>query len=159
LMVHGYHAMRDALQVEVAAKHGYRWYHDEPNLTAGIMSLVKPDQGPYNLQTSMDVVHQGYGAMPIKGMTSSAHPLVLAGVLAHVAERTGAAAGAELAPDSPPPKGSVAEVFAEAMRTNVPVKTLMPESGDPSSLAVSDEAKARIRDALSAGSIVIVPQS
>jgi hypothetical protein len=158
LFVHGYHAARDALQVDIATRHGYRWYHNEPNLTAGILAPVKAEQDRYSLAASIDLVHQGYGVLPIQGTTPSAHPLVLAGVLAHVAERTGAEAGAELSPEAPPPAGSVAQVFEEAARAGVPIQTLTPETGDPGALAISDVARTRVREALTAGYVVIVPE-
>lgn len=158
LLVHGYHAARDRLQVEVAAGHGYRWYHDEPNLTAAILAPTEATPNQYYLSASLDVLHQGYGVLPIAGVTPSAHPRILAGVLAHVAERSGAEASAMLTPKSPPPSGSVAQVFAEAARTKVAIRTLMPKTTDHLALAVSDTAKTRIGEALKAGYVVIVPE-
>lgn len=157
LLVHGYHAARDALQIELAAAQGYRWYHDQPNLTAAILAPVKI-ANQFKLGASLDVIHQGYGVVPLKGVTPSVHPRVLAGVLAHVAERTGAEAGAELTPDDPPPAGSVAQVFEAAARTGVAIRTLTSKTADLSTLAISGVAKARITEALTAGFVVIVPE-
>lgn len=158
LLVHGYHASRDWLQVEVAAAHGYRWYNDQPNLTAAILSPVRSNPEEFSLAASLDVIHQSYGVVPLAGAGQSVHPRVLAGVLAHVAERAGADAGADLTPDTPPPAGSVAQVFAEAARTGVAIRTLPPKSTDVASLAISSVAKARIKEALAGGFVVIVPE-
>lgn len=158
LLVHAYFAARDRLQVEVASVHGSRWYHDEPNLTAAILEPAEADAGQFNLRVSLDLLHQGYGVLPIAGATPTAHPRVLAGVLAHVAERTGAEAGAELTPEAPVPVGSVGQVFEEAARAGIAIRTLTPQTADLSSLAVSDAAKARIGEALAAGYLVVVPE-
>jgi hypothetical protein len=83
---------------------------------------------------------------------------VLAGVLAHVAERVGAETGAQLTPESPPPPGSVGQVFEAAARAGIAIRTLTPQTADLSSLDVSDVAKARIGEALAAGYIVVVPE-
>lgn len=157
LLVHGYHAARDALQIELAAAQGYRWYHDQPNLTAAILAPVKV-ANQFKLGGSLDVIHQGYGVVPLTGVTPTVHPQVLAGVLAHVAERTGAEAGAELTPDDPPPAGSVAQVFEAAARSGLAIRTLSAKMADVPALGVSAVAKARITAALAAGFVVIVPE-
>ncbi len=158
LLVHGYHSARDWLQVEIAADRGYRWYHDEPNLTAAIVSLVEIAAGEYRISASLDVIHQGYGVVPFAGATPSVQPLVLAGVLAHVAERTGADTAAELAPDAPPPAGSVAQVFEQAAREGLAIQTITPEHLDLANLSISDVAKVRITAAVAAGYVVVVPE-
>lgn len=158
MLVHGYHATRDLLQVEIAADRGYRWYHDEPNLTAAIVAPVEVSPDQYRITASLDVIHQGYGVVSLSGETPNAHPRVLAGVLAHVAEQAGADASAELTPDAPPPAGSVAHVFEAAARSGVAIVTLTSESSDLDRLAVSESAKARIADALAAGYVVVAPE-
>jgi hypothetical protein len=158
LLVFGYHAARDRLQIEVAAGHGYRWYHDEPNLTAAIVAPVAVGREQFAISASLDVIHQGYGLVPITGETPTVHPLVLAGVLAHVAEVAGTDAAEELTPEAPPPESSVAHVFEEAARAGLAIRTVTPETTDLSTLAVSDIAKARIGEALAAGYLVVVPE-
>lgn len=158
VLVHGYHAARDALQIEIAADRGYRWYHNEPNLTAARVAPVAVAADQFRISAALDILHQGYGVVPLAGATPAVHPLVLAGVLAHVAERAGADAGAELSPEAPPPAGSVAQVFEEAARAGVSIRTLTPQSNDLANLAVSGAAKARIAEALAAGYVVVVPE-
>lgn len=158
VMAHGAFAARDGLQAEIAAAYGYRWYHDRPNITAAILAPDTRDASAIRLEASLDLIAQGYATMPLAGTTGSVHPQVLAGVLAHVAERFGAEAGAVLTPDSPPPAGSVAQVFAEAASAGVPIRTLLPGAADLSALAVSAVAKARIGEALASGYVVIVPE-
>jgi hypothetical protein len=158
LLVHGYHATRDVLQVEVAADRGYRWYHDEPNLTATVVVPVEIADDKYRTSASLDILHQGYGLVELDGERPAVHPEVLAGVLAHVAERVGADAGAALAPDSPTPAGSVVQVFEEAAKAGLEIRTFTSEASDLDGLDVSDVARARIAEALAAGYVVIVPE-
>ena len=158
VMAHGSFAARDGLQAEIAASYGYRWYHDQPNITAAILAPDTSDPAAVRLEASLDLMSQGYAVVPLAGTTGSVHPQVLAGVLAHVAERFGADAAAELTPDAPPPAGSVAQVFAEAAKEGVAIRTLLPGSADVSALDVSDVAKARIGEALAAGYVVVVPE-
>lgn len=158
LLVHSYHASRDWLQLEVAAERGYWWYHNEPNLTAAVVTPVQVAEDQFAISAALDILHQGYGVVPYDGGTPSVHPQVLAGVLAHAAERVGAEAGAALAPDSPTPAGSVAQVFQEAKQNGLAITTLTPDSGDVSALMVSDVAKARINEALDAGYVVVIPE-
>ncbi|MGN6032080.1 MAG: hypothetical protein ACTHQE_10500, partial [Thermomicrobiales bacterium] len=87
VMAHGSFAARDGLQAEIAASYGYRWYHDQPNITAAILAPDTSDPSAIRLEASLDLVAQGYAVVPLAGTTGSVHPQVLAGVLAHVAER------------------------------------------------------------------------
>ena len=153
---HGYHAVRDALQVEIATDRGYRWYHDQPNLTAATVVPVGLTVDGGALEGTLDVLHQGYGVVPLKGASGATHPRVVAGVLAHVAERL-AAAGAT-APGEAPSGRSVGRVFEEAARVGVEVRTIRSTDADLAELDVSDVAKARISEALAADYAVIVPE-
>ena len=158
LLVHGYYSARDLLQVQIAADRGYRWYHDEPNLTAAMVELVEVASGEFRMSAALDVIHQSYGVVPIEGESQTVHPQVLAGVLAHVAERAGADTAAELSPEAPPPAGSVAQVFEQADQDGLEIRVITPENADLESLSVSDVAKVRIGEAVAAGYVVVVPE-
>ena len=157
-LVHGYHAARDALQSDLAADHGYRWYLSEPNVTAAIVAPVELDGDQLRVAPSLDIVHQGYGMVPLEGETQSDHPEVIAGVLAHVAERIGADAAAVLATEAPPPSGSVSQVFEAAASSGIAIRTLTAETSNLNELDISDVALARIEAALEEGFIVVVPE-
>lgn len=182
VLVYGYYGARAGLQTAIAAAEGSRWYHDAPNVTAAILAPTNTTGEITALAASLDVMIQGYATQPLAGATVSAHPQVLAGVLAHVAEVVGAETDATLTPDSPAPMGgSVAQVFAAAATDGVTVRTLMPTGAgsatpiaspaatpdgpgvtaippEVASLDVSDTAKARIAAALAGGYVVIVPE-
>ena len=157
LFGHAYFAMREALQVEIAADLGYRWYHNQPNLTAITLMPDWSADGVGTLATAVDLLHQGYGVVPIAGGTPATHPRVMAGVLAHVAERLVVETGATSTDGAPPTLVSVGDVFEEAARTGVAIRTLTPETADVAALDVSAVAKVRIAAALAAGYAVVVP--
>lgn len=158
LLVHGYHAARDGLQLELAINRGYRWYHDEPNLTAGLAIPVQLKSGEMAISTSLDLVHQSYAIVAVDGAEATVQPRVLAGVLAHVAERMGTEAAGAVTPASPPRSGSTGGVFRAARTEGISIRTLVPGSADVTGLAVSEAAKIRISEALQAGYVVVVPE-
>jgi len=179
VLVHGYYGARAGLQTVIAAAEGSRWYHDRPNVTAAILAPTNTTGEITALAASLDVMIQGYATHPLAGSTVTAHPQVLAGVLAHVAEVVGAETGADLTQDAPTPiGGSVAQVFAVAATDGVAIRSLIPAASsamatpmaspgvagvaaippEVAALDVSEAAKVRIAEAMASGYVVIVPE-
>jgi hypothetical protein len=112
-----------------------------------------------------DLIYRSVGVVPVGGAQAEANAGVLAGVIAHVAERVSLETTdwtADYEPDksTAPLPLSVGRVFEAAEGQSVATAVLQPDSAeaDMAALSVSPQAKLRIKEALTAGFVVIVPE-
>jgi large repetitive protein len=166
LSLHGYHMTRDRLSIESLAPKGYRYFNSAPNVTSFVFrpDSVVEGQEP-SLTIEADLIHRNASVVPVSGIAAEVNAEVLAGVMAHVVERVSlettnwASDYQTERPDQSPAAVSVGRVFEEAEKQQVAITVLQPSSAEADSLAVSEQARARIKQALGAGFVVIVPES
>lgn len=150
LLSEGYSLIREGLNLDVGAASGYRYVTGAPNVTAFVAGprAVTPS-GP-EIETRLDLFAHSAVAVPLAGAEpAEAHPGVVAGVLAHVAERVTRGGGESV---------SVGRVFEAAAGAGIAIRTFGPDDGDLPALAVSAEARLRIAAAVESGLIVVVPE-
>ncbi|HEY8447468.1 MAG TPA: transglutaminase family protein [Thermomicrobiales bacterium] len=158
-MAHGYHYARAGLEMELMDETGYRFYPNAPNVTMVTLTPTQiGDAEDGRLAATLDLVHQAVGAAPIAGASPAVHPSVVAGVLAHVAERATVGELVTVMP-SPTPVSyiSVGRLFDEARTAGIALQTLHPGT-TPAGVDFSARAQALIEEALSAGYLVVVPE-
>jgi transglutaminase-like putative cysteine protease len=166
LGIHGYHMLRDRLSIESVAPKGYRYYNDAPNVTSFVFwpENVTAGQSP-EFTVESDLIFRSVATVPVSGAQTEANAGILAGVIAHVAERVSLETTdwtADYEPDksTAPPPLSVGRVFEAAAGQNVATAVLQLDSAeaDMAALSVSPQASLRIKEALAAGFVVIVPE-
>ncbi|MFL5758319.1 MAG: hypothetical protein ACJ789_01195 [Thermomicrobiales bacterium] len=161
---HGYHMLRDRLSVDLGLAQGHRFYADAPNVTAHRMEPINITSGQIpEFSIEADLIHRSVVALPVEEATAEAHAGVLAGVLAHVAERMSLDSTSwarDFAAESLPAATSVGRVFEEAGKQHIATTVLLPETADAdvATLDISPQAAARMREALAAGQVIIVPE-
>lgn len=185
LVSEGYHLVRETLGVELAAATAHRHAPAVPHATAFVAG-PRVGAGGVEIESAIDLLTRDVAAVPLATAGAAAggaaafvdaHPLVVAGVLAHVAERlcTGDLSGDRAAAGTgttakPLRRLSVGRVFEAAAREGVPIVGVVPieqpvstDAADAADdgldhLDVSADARLRIAAARHAGLVVIVPQ-
>ena len=165
--VHGLHLLRDRFSASFAPQHGYRFFPDRPNVSAMIYGFQGSDPAS-GVVIQSDLLIRSSAAISIKGESPSTVPGLFAGALAHVAERNSVETGwtqplieAGIFPNSTVTPGmSVGRIFELAKEQSITIDVVAPssEGSIPENLPGSDEAKLRMKTALDAGLIVVVPK-
>lgn len=155
---HGYHFVRDALAIEVAADRGYRYFPDAANAIAFVITPVDVAADVPVLDLRLDILHRSSSAVPYESATATGDPRIIAGVLSHVAERITSAGGKNPADGAAEKTVGVGRLFEEAGRLGIPLLVVGPDGEGASTLDVSERAHARIAAANASGLVVIVPE-
>lgn len=157
-LVHAYHLVREAADLELALPGSVRTFHDAPNIVAITVSPSLDPSGAPRAEFGIDILYRSYGTVPVAGQSVAAAPGLLAGVLSHVAERI--LLGDALPATGPQPDHrpvSVGAVFEAARQGGVALRVLRGVVV-PADLAYPREALATLRVSLADGWIVIAPQ-
>ena len=145
------HAGRDSLSAELADSMGCRPFVDTPNIAAW-----KLEETPDAVVQSLDIWHRSIGTLGIAERTPAAPPAMIAGVLAHTAERLAMGEGLPSKPIRGPSAVSVGALFDLAHAQNVRVRVVFGEL--PDDLKLEPEHVLAIRAEVAAGKIVVVPE-
>lgn len=152
---HAYHQVRESLAGEIALSRGVRVFVDSPCI---VSLTVESIAGATELHTvaSFDIWHRRFGVLPIKGQKAAHSPLMVAGILSHIAERCVSLDG-YLAKDST--RGlerGVGSIFEQAVEHGIPVRVL--RSGLPTASSYSREAQFLLDRQLRLGATVVIPE-
>ena len=158
LPLYGHHYARAGLAIDRLPQIGHRLFLDAPNVTAQVLAPRLGDDGSVQGEATLDLIHQALAAAPTGQAEPGSQPRLYAGILNQVAEQTLVEAGARRAAEigQPVSVASVGKVFEAAGQQGVPIRTLLPGTGDPAP-AVSPAAGTRIAEALAAGYVVVAP--
>lgn len=151
LLAAGWHCTRDQLRSDLVDTIGCLLFEDAPSVVTWVVT-PKPDGSDLR----QDILHRTFGTLAVSDRAPTAAPALVAGVLAHVAERMAAGDGlpsGDLAGIAPV---SVGSLFEMAHDQGVPLRTL--RGVIPADLSLDTEPAALIAVALEAGSIVVVPE-
>ena len=152
---HGFHLVRDALMTEVGLKHGVHTFVDSPSI---VSLTIESIAGATTLETMtyFDIWHRSFGALPTPGQQPTHAPLMVAGVLAHVAERCVSLDGYPGSARPQEQSASVGAQFDRAAKQGVAIRVLRGKL--PVDLTYSREAKYLIEKYLELGAIVVLPE-
>jgi hypothetical protein len=132
-----------------------RTFLDGPNVVSVSMGVDVEPEEPV-LRLGVDIWHRSTGTMPLgDGATPASPPGVLAGVLAHVAERTAVQPPPGESGVVPPGHLGVGELFDRATEGRIPTVTIRDRV--PDGAAYGPAATTLIEEALAAGDIVVAP--
>ncbi len=159
IVAHTYHLAREALAADLGMDRGVRLFPDAPHVMSYRVVPTGVDAGGELLvATSLDLWHRSLGVATVPGVTATALPGVVGGVLTHVAERV--ALGEALPADgesSPTVTLSVGAIIAAAADQGIGIRTLRG-AGAADDLPYAPGALARVRDALGSGLLVVAPE-
>jgi hypothetical protein len=161
---HGFHFLRDQLSLEYGLTKGHRFYVNAPNVTGYAIEPANITEGQSpEFSIEADLIYRSVAPLPVTSAQPEDNAGILAGVLAHVAERVSLEArdwAGEAQPQRLPAATSVGRVFEEAKKQGIAVAVLTPGTAeaDLATLDVSAQASTRIKDALASGFAVIVPE-
>ena len=152
---HAYHLVRDAVTGEIAPDRGVSVFVNTPGVISFTIELIA---GATQLDTvmSFDIWHRGFGVLPVEGREAVHAPLMMAGILSHVAERCLSFDGFT-SPAGPRELGlSVGAIFEKAAAQGIPTRVL--RGNLPQDLPISKEARFLLDGYLEAGAIAIIPE-
>ncbi len=152
-----YTALRDSLAAQLPGAAPFRLFLDRPNVALVSQTPIALEGSDATLENVVDLLHRGFRPVPLASGAAH-HPLVVAGIVSHIAERTllGDGGTAPVAGNQMPIV-SVGRLFETALMRDIPIHTLLP-GASADDLAVSARAKRRIGAATAAGLAVIVPE-
>ena len=157
LVAQALHLVREAAALELAVPMGVRPFPDAPNVHAYSMLLSGTGDEPVG-EVAVDILHRSFGLAAVAGSPSAASPGVVAGVLAHVAERVlmgDAAPGDRPAPDVP--AVSVGRILELAREAGDGVRVLSVP-GMAAGLGYPADAVVPLERAIADGWVAIVPE-
>jgi hypothetical protein len=152
---HAYHLVRDAVTGEIAPNLGVRSFVNAPGVVSFSVELIA---GATQLDTvmSFDIWHRRFGVLPVEGREAVHAPLMVAGILSHVAERCLSFDGFS-SPVGPRDGGpSVGAIFEKAALQNIATRVV--RGSLPQDLPFSREARFLLDEYLRAGAIAIIPE-
>jgi transglutaminase-like putative cysteine protease/Flp pilus assembly pilin Flp len=151
-----YHVTRDTLSATLTLDRGVAVHLDSPNVTLHSYVPVVEGAGTVRVREALDLLHRGFGTLPVVG--ADAHPpaAVLAGVASHVAERLRMGEGlpADLLVNSAPmgPGAIIERAIREGTGLRVDRGQLPTDASGPV------EALGHLRAALEDGWVAIGPR-
>jgi hypothetical protein len=151
-----YHVTRDATNAILSPDRGVAVHLAAPNVTMHSYEPVLTPDGRVSVTESLDLLHRGFGVLPVAGTTTDVPAGVLAGVTSHVAERLRGGAGqpADLAPAAP--GVNVGALFEQAAADSIALRVL--QGALPDDTGYPPEAAARLAEALADGWVAIAPE-
>ncbi|MFN8623755.1 MAG: transglutaminase domain-containing protein [Chloroflexota bacterium] len=157
---HLYHLARDGANAAIAAAQGVRLFHDRPNVVRYTVEPAGDD--PTIFRAALDILHRGFGALPVVGVEMPAAPGILAGVLSQAVEQAmfepaGSADAAATDATDRRVGVSVGAVLEAAATQEIPVAVVRPGDALPDGLPA--EAAATLGEAQAAGLVAIGPAS
>jgi hypothetical protein len=156
---HAYHFAQSVFALRDTALPGHRFYADEPNLTAFVLRPTGVQADRQTATTGLDLLHRSFAAVPLADSASGTHPLLALGVLSHAIEHAMIESGGEAPLNLPIETVSgVSRIFEEARRQGVGTLVLNSSAAGAALPEVGEAARQRIREALTAGYVVIVPE-
>jgi len=148
-----YHHVRDALMIDVGLNTGVRAFIDGPGVVSFTIETIA---GATALETlvAFDVWHRSFGVLPLSDRKPDAPPLMVAGVLSHVAERCIALDGyADHAAGSGMPS-TVGAVFERAAAEGISIRLL--RGSTDTDLPYSAHAKYLLSGYLKLGAMIVI---
>jgi hypothetical protein len=153
-----YHVTRDATNADLSLPRGVAVHLAAPNVA---MQVYEPSVASAGTMVSftetLDLLHRGFGTLPVSGIRAEVPAALLAGVASHVAERLRGGAGlpADLTPSV---RGgvSVGSLFEQAAADGIGLRVL--HGPLPADLGYPPVAASRLAQALSEGWVAITPK-
>jgi hypothetical protein len=142
---------RALLGADVGRSFGSIGFPDTPAVTS---LVVEPTADGTNV--GLDVWHRPFGTVGLDGVTTTAPPAMVAGVIPHAVERV--IIGGDPASVSQPAGTpiSVGAVFESAAAQGIPTRLLT--GGLPTDSAYDPESQRLLRQAIQAGQLVVIPE-
>ena len=136
---------------------GVRTFLDRPNIVSLTVEQDLADDGVLMVRPTLDIWHRSAGAIPLADAVATHPPPMMAGILAHVAERllfgdAFARAGAERGQSL-----SVGAVFDAVRREGIPVRAAA-SLDDLADLPFPPDTMQRLAEQVTAGLVAIVPE-
>jgi hypothetical protein len=152
-----YHVTRDATNALLAPDRGVAVHLAAPNVTMhSYEPVIGPDGTIASVTEFLDLLHRGFGAVPVSGATASVPAGLLAGVTSHVAERLRGGAGLPVDLAFGAARASVGSLFEQAAAEGIGLRVL--RGVQPAGLGYPPAAAARLAEALADGWVAIVPE-
>ena len=149
-----FQVFREAGGLELGVPNGMRTFVDGPDLV-GVTVDQRFEEGRVASGLSLDIWHRSLAAHPVADVVASADGAVLAGVLPHLIERL--MAGEASRDVAERPAASVGSLFEAAAREGI-ATIVLRDMDRIDALPFAPDAIARLRSALSAGLVAIVPE-
>jgi hypothetical protein len=149
-----YHVARDATNAIMSLPRGVAVHLAAPAVTMHTLEpVLGPDHTVSSVVESLDLLHRGFGTLPVAGTAATVPGALLAGVTSHVAERlrNGAGLPSDLAVATP--GISVGALFDQAAAEGVSLRLI--QGSVPADLAYPPEATARLNEAFAAGWVAV----
>jgi hypothetical protein len=153
IMAHARHVAQELLHAAVAVPRGVHPFRDRPNLVS--FTVEQPAAAAAPAIAALDIWHRSFGALPVRDRPSTTAPMMVAGVLAHVAERMVFGGLPGLTPT--PLQTGVGDLFEAADADGVAIRVVR----DPSQVTgqgFAEDAAAHVAKSLADGWVVIAPE-
>jgi Transglutaminase-like superfamily len=150
-----YHIAHAAAAATFGIDRGVVPYADGVNLAMVTLIPEQDASGPTGLGTAFDLLHRAQGNLPLSDSTPKAAPGIIAGVLAHLIERSVAGDGPDANRAGDPSPLSAGLILDAAVESGVGLRVI--QGSVPPDLAYPPEAAAVLGDALSDGWIAVAP--
>lgn len=151
-----YHWLRDALEAELATERGVRTFLSGPNVVSWHLGVSGRTDTEPTTSLALDIWHRDTGTLPTGPDGPAANPAVLAGVLAHVAERIAMRDGFEPLPGQTGQAIGVGALFEAAQEAGVRTRVL--QGSLPADVSYGAEADMHLAQALATGHVVVIPE-
>lgn len=151
-----YHWLRDALEAELATERGVRTFLSGPNVVSWHLGVSARADAEPTTSLALDIWHRDTGSLAAGPGGPAAHPAVLAGVLAHVAERIAMRDGFESLPGQTGEAFGVGALFEAAEAAGV--RTRVFQGSLPAGVSYGVAADMRLAEALASGDVVVIPE-
>ena len=157
IVAQAHHLARELAGLELALPAGARPFQDGPNVTAYTASPRTATDDEQVVDYAIDILHRTHGVVPVEGASAEANPMMLPGILAHVAERVVAGdATASGQRTEVRPAASVGAVFDAARSAGIGAIVLSTVD-EAASLDIDADARTRLERSLANGWLAVVP--
>jgi Transglutaminase-like superfamily len=141
---HGYQWTRELAAASIGVARGVRAFPNEPNIAALAFRIDGTGTVSAPSELALDILHRGFGRLPLSDVASSVPPALVGGVLAQVAERLLARALAGSSGTKPAEPVGVGAVFDAATTAGIPLRVI--QGAIPSDVTVPPAALGRLND-------------